>query len=269
MTTHYQDAIGRNHEVAPTARIVSLVPSLTELLFDLGLAGNLVGRTQFCVHPKPAIDAVPSVGGTKKIDMDVLRGLDPSHVLVNIDENPKEMADDLSALGLGVVVTHPLTVADNRELFQLIGGLFGAATVAERLVGEFDAALAALVAQAQTWSERRVLYLIWRKPWMTIATDTYIADMLALAGLKTIDTGSPDRYPEIALDTALLEKVDDVLFSTEPFPFTEKHLDAFRAEFPEHAAKARLIDAEMVSWYGSRAVPGLRYLTDFRNDFAP
>jgi len=265
MTTHFHDAIGRAHETAPDGRIVSLVPSLTELLFDLGLTDRLVGRTQFCVHPNPAVNKVTSVGGTKKIDMEILRGLEPTHVLVNVDENPKEMADDLSAAGYDVVVTHPLTVADNRALYRLIGGIFGAAEEAERLETKFDAALDAVTSAAAGWPERRVLYLIWRKPWMTIAPDTYIADMLALANLRSLNTGSPDRYPEICLDAAILERVDDVLFSTEPFPFTEKHLDAFRREFPDHAAKARLIDAEMVSWYGSRAVPGLHYLAQFRN----
>jgi len=256
------DAAGRVHEPGQAgARILSLVPSLTELLFDLGLGGNLVGRTNFCVHPKERVGTVTSVGGTKQIDMDKVAELSPTHALVNIDENPKDMADALAAMGIAVVVTHPLHVTDNRDLFGLIGGLFGAEDAAKALARAFDTALAEL--QTGDWPKRRVLYLIWRKPWMSIAPDTYIADTLARAGLYAIEHAGSARYPEVELTDALLAGVDLVLFSTEPFPFKTKHLDAFGSEFPAHAHKAHLIDAEMVSWYGSRAVPGLAYLADF------
>jgi len=259
------DAAGRAHDPAtPDARILSLVPSLTELLLDLGLGGNLVGRTNFCVHPKDRVGAFASVGGTKQIDFDKVAGLNPTHALVNIDENPKEMADALAAMGIEVVVTHPLRVTDNRELFRLVGGLFGAEAEASALTRQFDAALAEL--QSGHWPERRVLYLIWRKPWMSIAPDTYIADTLAQAGLRATRHASGERYPEVELTDALLAGVDMVLFSTEPFPFKAKHLDAFGSEFPDHANRAHLIDAEMVSWYGSRAVPGLRYLAEFARE---
>ena len=256
------DAAGRAHVSATAdARILSLVPSLTELLFDLGLGASVVGRTNFCVHPKDRVGTVASVGGTKQIDFEKVASLNPTHALVNIDENPKEMADALSAMGIEVVVTHPLRVTDNRDLFRLIGGLFGAEERAAALTREFDAAFAEM--QAGNWPERRVLYLIWRKPWMSIAPDTYIADALARAGLRALQHAGGARYPEVALGEKLLDEVDLVLFSTEPFPFKAKHLVAFRAAFPAHRAKAHLIDAEMVSWYGSRAVPGLRYLAEF------
>lgn len=263
MTSTFTDAVGQTHRMAPAARIVSLVPSLTELLFDLGLGPHLVGRTRFCIHPAPAVGNIDSVGGTKEIDMEKLLALSPTHVLVNVDENPKAMADDIAAHGIEVVATHPLTVADNRALYRLIGGLFGAGEKARALEADFDAAVAQLERDAQDWPERRVLYLIWRKPWMTVAPDTYIADMLALAGMRTFEAGGDLRYPEIELNARLLETVDMVLFSTEPYPFKEKHLAAFRAEFPAHGEKARLIDAEMVSWYGSRAVQGIDYMRTF------
>lgn len=271
MTTDHIDAIGRAHgAAAPTARIVSLVPSLTEMLFDLGLGENLVGRTQFCIHPAPAVGNVTAVGGTKQIDMEMLRSVAPTHVLVNVDENPKAMADEIAAEGIEVVVTHPLRVTDNRALYRLIGGIFNAGAAAAALEADFDQALARLHARAEPWPERRALYLIWRKPWMTVAQDTYIADMLALAKLRTIDPGDgAARYPEFTLGNACLGGVDLVLFSTEPFPFKAKHLDAFATAFPEHAGKARLIDAEMVSWYGSRAVAGLDYIADFGAGLGP
>jgi ABC-type Fe3+-hydroxamate transport system substrate-binding protein len=263
MPTELKDAIGQTHRAQPAARIVSLVPSLTELLFDLGLADRLVGRTRFCVHPAPAVSEIASVGGTKEIDMARLLELAPTHVLVNVDENPKEMADAIAAEGIQVVVTHPLEVVDNRELYRLLGGLFGADAAAAGLEAAFEAAFDRLAAAARDWPARRALYLIWRKPWMTVAPGTYIADMLNLANIANYDTGDGLRYPEIEMSDALLDAVDLVLFSTEPYPFAEKHLAAFHEAFPRHAAKARLIDAEMVSWYGSRAVSGLDYLAEF------
>lgn len=258
------DDAGQEHTpAAADARILSLVPSLTELVFELGLGGKLVGRTDFCVHPAPAVGAVTSVGGTKRIDMAKAAALGASHALVNIDETPKSVADELAAKGMEVVVTHPNAVTDNTKLYRLIGALFGAEDAAAELSRAFDTALRNLRHAAGPWPERPVLYLIWRKPWMSIAPDTYIAAMLAEARWRAVTHGSDDRYPEVSLDEALLERVELVLFSTEPFPFTEKHLEQFRALHPAHAAKARLIDAEMVSWYGSRAVAGLDYLKTF------
>jgi ABC-type Fe3+-hydroxamate transport system substrate-binding protein len=262
MSSSLVDAAGYQHSrMDRDARILSLVPSLTELLFDLGLARRLVGRTNFCVHPNPGVEAIASVGGTKQIDMDKVAALNPTHALVNIDENPKDMADALAEMGIEVVVTHPFTVTDNVALFRLIGGIFNAGENAEQLIRDFDSALADL--HAQDWKSHRVLYLIWRKPWMSISAGTYIADMLAQTNWQVIDHQSTARYPEIDLTNTLLAQTDLVLFSTEPFPFKLKHLDTFGAEFPAHANKARLIDAEMVSWYGSRVIAGLRYLAKF------
>lgn len=255
------DDAGRAHPPAGAdARILSLVPSLTELLFDMDLAGQLVGRTAFCVHPKPAVDAVPSVGGTKRISLDKVRGLGATHALVNVDETPKQMADALSDMGLQVVVTHPIEVTDNIRLFRLIGGLFDRVEAAEGLCRALEAEIAAFPPDLP---DRRVLYLIWQDPWMTVSRDTYIARVLTLANWRTVGHDDGVRYPEIALTDERLATVDEVLFSTEPFAFDASHVQAFRATFPAHAAKARLIDAEMVSWYGSRAVPGLRYLREF------
>ena len=261
------DDAGTAHEPADAgARVLSLVPSLTELVFDLGLADRLVGRTNFCVHPVDAIGDIPSVGGTKQVDMDKVRAIAPTHALVNIDETPKDLADELGAMGIRVVVTHPIAVADNRKLFRLIGSLFGAEQSVSRLEQEFDAALKRLSERAHHWSPRKVLYLIWRKPWMSISADTYIAAMLAEAKMSVVEHASDARYPEVDINTGMLEGVDLVLFSTEPFPFQEKHLQAFRDKFPAHAEKAKLIDAEMVSWYGNRAVAGLDYLATFADE---
>ena len=113
---------------------------------------------------------------------------------------------------------------------------------------------------ARTLAERRVLYLIWKDPWMTVSSETYISRMLALVKWRTARVPGTARYPEVDLTDGLLSEADLVLFSSEPFPFKDHHLEAFGAAFPRHAAKAAPIDAEMVSWYGSRAIAGLAYL---------
>jgi len=255
------DAVGNRH--APfngPARIVSLVPSLTELLFALDLQAQVVGRTAFCIEPDGQVDAIPVVGGTKTSEIDKLAALKPSHVLVNVDETPKELAEQIGALGVSVVVTHPNTPADNIPLFQLIGGLFGRDQQAAALVRDLQRELE----QAGTWPDRKVLYLIWKQPWMTVSRDTYIANMLGLFGMRTLCHDPARRYPEVDINAALLADADVVLFSTEPFPFAEKHRDAFANEH-KIAKQSRLlpIDGKMVSWYGSRAIEGVRYLRTF------
>jgi ABC-type Fe3+-hydroxamate transport system substrate-binding protein len=264
MATRLIDDTGKHHHpVEGKAKILSLVPSLTELLFDLGLGAGVVGRTDYCIHPALRVAGVPSVGGTKQIDLQQVAALAPTHALVNIDETPKEMAQALTDSGIEVVVTHPLRLTDNRRLFELIGGIFNAQEKATSLIRNFDSALTDLRKRSTTWSDVRVLYLIWRKPWMSISSETYIAAVLAEAKMHVIEHADPARYPEFTLDEELLQGVERVLFSTEPFPFKMKHLDTFAHDFPAHAHKACLIDSEMVSWYGSRAIPGLRYLADF------
>ena len=264
------DAAGAVHRPAgPGCRIVSLVPSLTELLFALGLGPQVVGRTHYCVHPRDAVAALPSVGGTKKIRMDRLLALRPTHVLVNIDETPKPLAEAIAAAGIAVVVTHPNDPLDNPPLYRLLGGIFGRPDAAAALSARFAAAHEALRRQAAGWPPRRVLYLIWRAPWMTVSRDTYIARTLALVGWQTVAHDPALRYPQPDIGPALLRDTDIVLFSTEPYRFTAADLDAFRAEHPCKGTALALIDGEMLSWYGSRAIAGLDYLGRFAAQFAP
>lgn len=254
------DAAGVRHRVAPDARIVSLVPSITELLFDLGLERQVVGRTAFCIHPAGRVKRVRSVGGTKTVNMEKLLALAPTHVIVNVDETPRPLAEALAAAGLCVIVTHPIAVRDNLDLYRLMGGVFAGETAAEALCARFEEAYASARATGRGRAPRDVLYLIWKEPWMTVSRDTYIARMLELVGLRTLPASAEQRYPTVTLDAALLGTADQVLFASEPFPFRDHHLASFREAFPEHAGKARMIDAEMVSWYGSRAIAGLSYL---------
>ena len=258
------DFAGRTHpQASPAPRIVSLVPSITELLFDLGLGPFVVGRTTFCVHPRDAVASVPRVGGTKTVRLDRLRRLEPTHVIVNVDENRKSDVDAIESFTPQVIVTHPLAPGENPGLFRLLGAIFGREGAAERLAGEFAAELASVRAAARRLPPRRVLYLIWKEPWMTVSRDTYIARTLGLVNWETAAHDPGVRYPEVELAEPLFTGVDLVLLSSEPFPFKPRHAEHVRAAPGGARLPIALIDAEMVSWYGSRAIPGLRYLADF------
>jgi ABC-type Fe3+-hydroxamate transport system substrate-binding protein len=256
---HTRDAAATVHPVAASdARIVSLVPSVTELVCDLGLADRLVGRTGFCIHPWDTVRRIRKVGGTKDIDLDKIRALEPSHVLLNVDENRREDAQALSEFVEHVIVTHPLRPRDNLALYRLIGGVFGAAERAEELCAEFERALHRL--RPRESDPEDVLYLVWREPWMTVDADTYIARTLELVGWRTLPRESEERYPVVDL-SAFAGAVDRVLLSSEPFHFKQAHIAEVAALVP--GAKVTLIDGEMTSWYGSRAIRGLRYLDEY------
>jgi len=257
------DDAGTIHSPHPNPRILSLVPSLTETLFDLGLQKNLVGRTSFCIHPENAVEKIPSVGGTKRINMDKVEKLSPTHALLNIDENPKQMADDLLAVGIDVVVTHPNDPIDNIKLFELFGGLFHVIGTAQHLSDRFNLAYGRIVNKQPTYKPAKILYLIWQDPWMTINADTYISRTLQLVNWQNAIDETDIRYPEIIITDDLLSSVDHILFSTEPFAFTLDHIKKFSDTFPNHAHKAHIINGEYTSWYGSRAAHGLNYLADF------
>lgn len=250
-------------------RIVCLVPSITELLCDLGLAGQLVGRTGFCIHPWEVVREIPKVGGTKDVLMDRVRELEPTHVVVNVDENLKEDAETLAEFVPNVVVTHPQTPRDNLDLYRQMGREFGREAEAEALCERFEEAYARATSVERP--ERSVLYLIWRDPWMTVAPDTYIAQTLALFGWRQPENDlvfsnpqgdqrrEPPRYPEV--DLADFAGVDRVLLSSEPFHFKPEHIPEVEELVPR--AKVSLIDGEMTSWYGSRAIAGLDYLAEY------
>lgn len=272
----WQDAAGVWHRpAAGEVRIASLVPSVTELLFALGLGPQVVARTGFCIHPEPAVRGVAKVGGTKDVRLERLRALAPTHVVVNIDENRRETVDEIRAFVPHVIVTHPCAPEDNLALYRLLGGIFGRSAEAESLC----AAMAFELAQVRTrqWPARKVLYAIWQDPWMTVSRDTYISRMLALVNWQTWpsaqampeacvdgDCSRPNtpetRYPSFRWNEALVREIDLVLLSSEPYRFTEAHVDALERQIGKEVL---LIDGEMVSWYGSRAVEGLRYLSRF------
>jgi ABC-type Fe3+-hydroxamate transport system substrate-binding protein len=257
------DAIGLEHRSlasGETPRIVSLVPSVTELLCDLGLASSLVGRTGFCVHPADAVRAIPKVGGTKNVNLDKIRKLAPTHLVVNIDENEKPTVDALAQFIPHVIVTHPLGPHDNLALYRLLGGIFRAEGRAEALCAEFEREYAALKTLPQG-RPQTMLYCIWKDPWMTVSHDTYIARMMAEIGWRCwaspLSSEGDVRYPTFTWSDAMVASLDGVLLSSEPYRFTDAHVDALEQQIGK---PVQLLDGEMMSWYGSRAIAGLRYL---------
>lgn len=260
------DALGTAHARAGNApRIVSLVPSLTELLCDLGLVDALVGRTGFCIHPRAALRTVKKVGGTKDVKLEVVRALEPTHLIVNIDENRRETVDALAEFVPNVIVTHPCAPQDNLALYRLFGGIFAREAGAAALENDLCAALAEAAAVRAGLPEETVLYLIWREPWMTVAEQTYIAAMLRTVGWTSLAQDSADRYPVVDWRDPRMPTVARVFLSSEPYRFDGRHL----AEVEKLSGRpAGLIDGEMASWYGSRAVVGVRYLAALRRSLA-
>jgi ABC-type hemin transport system substrate-binding protein len=251
--------------VSVRPRIASLVPSVTELLVGLGLAPYLVARTGFCVHPAEALATVPKVGGTKDVNLDKLLRLRPTHVIVNVDENRLETVAAISSAIPHVLVTHPCSPEDVGALIARIARAFatvpGVADRAAVLDAELRAELAATRPEGR--AEVPVLYLVWREPWMTVARDTYIARLLARVNWRTrpaVDGGAAGaaRYPALAGDEPWLADVREVLLSSEPYAFGPAHLPLAQALAPR--ARVRLVDGELLSWYGPRTAAGLRYL---------
>jgi hypothetical protein len=247
------------------------VPSLTELVVALGLGSRLVARTGFCIHPAEAVRGVPKVGGTKAVNLERLRRLAPTHVLVNVDENRHDIVPALHEMGAQVIVTHPCDPEDNLALVDQVAAVFDD----EPRVREHARALREAL-QHELGETRgddcllpgphgRVLYLIWHDPWMTVARDTYLSRMLARIGWHTepaLDGGphGAARYPVLRGDEPWLAQVERVLLSSEPFRFKDRHLALAQALCPQ--ARVQRVDGELLSWYGPRAVPGLRYLRE-------
>ena len=248
-------------------RIASLVPSVTELLAALGLAPYLVARTGYCIHPADRLADVAKVGGTKEVNLAKLKRLAPSHAIVNIDENRAETVAALRDFVPEIVVTHPCGPDDVAALIAQLATAFaampGVADRAAALDAELQAELHATVPEGRPAVP--VLYLIWREPWMTVARDTYIARLLARVNwctLPAIDGGErgAGRYPSLSGREAWLAEVQEVLLSSEPYAFAREHLNQAQALCPR--ARVRLVDGELLSWYGPRTAQGLRYLRE-------
>jgi ABC-type Fe3+-hydroxamate transport system substrate-binding protein len=259
---------------AAELRIASLVPSLSELVFALGLGTRLVARTGFCIHPAEGVAAVAKIGGTKDVNLAKLRRLAPTHVLVNVDENRRETVDAIRAWGADapeIVVTHPIDPEDNLALVGQLASVFASAPGLAERAAALRTELASELALTRPAGRptQRVLYLIWHAPWMTVARDTYLSRMLARIAWQTLPdanggSAGAARYPALDGAEPWLSEVERVLLSSEPFAFQERHVAAAQALC--RRARVQRVDGERLSWYGARAVAGLRYLRLLADD---
>jgi ABC-type Fe3+-hydroxamate transport system substrate-binding protein len=228
----------------PPKRIISLVPSQTELLSDLGLDREIVGITKYCVHPTHWLSEKTVVGGTKNFDLPLIQSLNPDLIIGNKEENYKEGIEILKSR-YPVWMSDIYTLSDAFAMMGAVGEMTSRLLQAEGLVKRIASEFAAL----PRLRAQKVLYLIWRKPWMAAASKTFIDDMLSKIGLENV-LASKARYPELSDAEISRLKPDLILLSSEPFPFREKHIAELINLSPD--SKVVLVDGEMFSWYGSR-----------------
>jgi ABC-type Fe3+-hydroxamate transport system substrate-binding protein len=237
-------------------RIVSLVPSQTELLFDLGLHEEVVGITKFCVHPQQWFHSKTRIGGTKQVDIQKIHSLQPELIIANKEENVKEQIDEL-AKHFPVWISDVNTFDNAFEMITQIGAITGKERTALLLLGKIRAKFTELKSTAEPL---RSCYLIWQDPYMTVGGDTFIHAMMEAAGFENIFKYHK-RYPEVKIEG--LRDCQLLLLSSEPFPFKEKHLSELQPLLPD--TRIVLVDGEMFSWYGSRMLEAPSYFMKLRN----
>ena len=247
----YTDQLGRFVELPATPRsIVSLVPSITELLHTLQLDERVTGITKFCIHPEPWFRQKTRIGGTKNINIPVIHQLQPDLIIASKEENVKEQIEEL-AQHYPVWITDVTCLDDALEMIEQIGQITGTSYLAVPLASHIMSAFSTL---KMPFRQHQAGYLIWRNPYMTIGNDTFIHDMLRRCGFKNI-FGHTTRYPTI--DTWQLAQCDLLFLSSEPFPFQQKHIDELQGQFPN--TKIMLVNGEMFNWYGSRLLHAPAY----------
>lgn len=249
-----KDQLGRQIQLNKTPqRIVSIVPSQTELLFDLGLDEEIVGITKFCVHPAAWFKNKKRIGGTKKINIDAVSALLPDIVFANKEENTKEDIEKLEAIcPVWVSDIHHLNEA--LDMIISIGNITGKRQEADIIAADITKAKRAFPVKEK---KAATLYLIWKKPYMAAGTDTFIHEMMDIAGFQNVLTDK--RYPVI--DTEEMQKLNPayVLLSSEPYPFKQKDIEELSEILPD--AKIILVDGKLFSWYGSRLLKSFDYFS--------
>ena len=249
----FQDQLGRRIELSSRPeRIVSLVPSQTELLVDLGLEENLVGITKFCVHPPELKKIKKIVGGTKEVHFDKIAALNPDIILCNKEENTKEMVKRLEKIA-PVHVSDVVNLEDAFGLMRQYGKLFRKESLAETVVSSIQKKVKTLKQQLQNKQKTRVAYVIWKKPLMVAGRNTFINSLLELNNLENVF--GEERYPVTSLEDLRNKQPEVVLLSTEPFPFQEKHIK----DFSDLDVQVEIVDGEYFSWYGSRLLKAMEY----------
>lgn len=257
----FTDQIGRTivlHHIP--RRIISLVPSQTELLFSLGLDEQVVGITKFCIHPASWFRNKPRIGGTKAIDSTRIDALQPDLIIANKEENDKLQVETLAG-HYPVWVSDVKTLSDALTMIRSVGTLTGKEAEARDLANEIDTRFQILSTPSKT---SPAAYLIWYKPWMAAGSDTFIHEMLGYCGFDNA-FGDRDRYPQI--DTSDLDELTSIpdltiLLSSEPYPFRQRHIDEIHKTLPN--ARILLVDGELFSWYGSRLLHAPGYFRQLR-----
>lgn len=240
------DQTGRNVSIPVIPqRIISLVPSQTELLFDLGLRNEVTGITKFCIHPAEWFQNKKRVGGTKQLKMDLIHELQPDLIIANKEENVKEQIEELEK-------HYPVWISDVNNLedaYQMIEQI-GIITGKQNQAIEMNSEIQKNFAQLETRNPKlETCYLIWLDPYMTVGGDTFIHSMLEKAGFTNI-FANKKRYPEVTVSELQTINCELLFLSSEPFPFQQKHIEELQTQLPN--TKIVLVDGEMFSWYGSR-----------------
>jgi ABC-type Fe3+-hydroxamate transport system substrate-binding protein len=235
-------------------RIVCLVPSITELLCDLGLQDKIVGITKFCVHPESCYQSKVRIGGTKDFDIEAIRLLNPDIIIANKEENQKDLLITLKKY-FPVWISDIETTEQALEMIEMLGVVFKRTIEANDMIKKINFNFDRIESPDK---EIYAAYLIWKKPYMSINSNTYIHHLLDKCGIKNVFSASPSRYPKISEELLQKSKPDVIFLSSEPYPFKEKHF----AELQEICPNARifLVDGEMFSWYGSRMLKAPVYL---------
>lgn len=263
MPTH-NDQLGRLVSFSKTPqRIISLVPSQTESLIALGLRDQLIGITKYCVHPTDLLSEKIIVGGTKTIQCELIASLEPDLVLCNKEENTEEIVDALEK----IAPVHVSDIKDMNDALGLIGqygDIFERKAQADLIINKIQGAQYRFEQKIKHIPKRKVAYLIWRKPWMAAGNNTFIDYLLKLNHFDNVfSKGFESRYPEIDINT--LRDVDYILLSSEPFPFSQKHIDEL-----QHYSDGQiiLVDGEYFSWYGDRLIDAFGYFADLQAKLA-
>ncbi len=257
----FTDHLGRvvNLPVLPQ-RIISLCPSQTETLMALGVGERLVGRTRFCIHPQEDLRSVKNVGGTKMVDFERIRALQPDLIIGEKEENTALMITALAA-EWPVYVTDVRDVESARKMVLDLGQLTGTEDVARTIVAKVDASFAGIRPFKTPVS---CLYLIWKDPWMVVGADTFIDSVLEKCGFHNLGRDLVGRYPVVTEEIFKEKMPEMVLLSSEPFPFSEGHYAELQDIMPRSVVK--LVDGEMFSWYGSHLVDVEIYLNQVLQD---
>jgi iron complex transport system substrate-binding protein len=260
------DQIKNSHDFENVPkRIVSLVPSQTELLFDLGLEEFIVGITKFCVHPIHFKTTKKIVGGTKNPNFEKIKALNPDIIICNKEENTKEIIQECSKI-CTTWTTNIITIEDNFEMIRDFGQIFNLQENAKLLNDKLSFALSDFKVLIQEKSIKKVAYFIWKNPYMVVGSDNYINEMLRLNKFENFfenNNSKSNRYPEIQIESIENENLDMIFLSSEPYPFKEKD----KIDIQKHSkAKIEIVDGEMFSWHGSRLLLALDYFKDFHTN---